>query len=125
MPSNQSASWGARAERAAARKYRLERRPGPGYDLRSPRNGTRYQVKSADVAREQPRCRFWLPDHLKLVRAPQACYIVVSYSSESARVKNIQKVPLARVAALGEWGPSGHSGGKGRQKKLALEELQI
>lgn len=123
MPSNQSASWGARAERAAARKYRLERRPGEGYDLRSPRNGTRYQVKSADVARDSPRCRFWLPDHKKLVQAPQACYIVVSYDSSGSKVNEIRKVPLAKIAELGEWGPAGHSGGKGRQKKLPLEQL--
>lgn len=122
MPSNESATWGARAERAAARKYRLERRPGPGFDLRSPRNGTKYQVKSADLERDSPRCRFWMPDHLKLVRAPQACYIVVTYRSSSG-VKDIQKVPLARVAELGEWGPSGHAGGKGRQKKLDVDEL--
>lgn len=123
MPSNAAASWGARAERAASRKYRLERRPGPGFDLRSPRNGTLYQVKSADVARDSPRCRFWLPDHLKLVQAPQACYIVVAYDSAGSKVNEIRKVPLRRVADLGEWGPSGHSGGKGRQKKLALDEL--
>lgn len=123
MPSNESASWGARAERAAARKYRLERRPGPGYDLRSPRNGTLYQVKSADVARDSPRCRFWLPDHKKLVQAAQACYIVVSYDSTGSMVKQIRKVPLARIASLGTWGPAGHEGGKGRQKKIALEDL--
>ena len=121
MPSNESASWGARCERAASKKYRLERRPGPGYDLVSPRNGTKYQVKAADEARESPRCRFWLADHTKLVGSHQACYIVVRYSSDSG-VKDIRKVPLSTVAALGKWGPSGHEG-KGQQKKLGLDEL--
>lgn len=123
MPSNESASWGARAERAAARKYRLERRPGPGFDLRSPRNGTIYQVKSADVARDSPRCRFWLPDHLELVSAPQACYIVVAYDSPGSMVKEIKKLPLATVADLGDWGPAGHEGAKGRQKKILVDDL--
>lgn len=123
MASEDSATWGARCERAAARKFRLERRPGTGYDLISPRNGTKYQVKSADTARDSPRCRFWLPDHLSLSQQHQACYIVCSYSSSSGGVSRVKKVPLRVVADLGEWGPAGHAGGKGQQKKLELAQL--
>lgn len=118
MPSNEAASWGARAERAAARKWNLERRPGEGYDLVSPRNGTRYQVKSTDVSRESPHLRFWLDDHTALLGTHQACYIVVLYSSSSDSLSRVEKVPLATVAGAAEWGPSGHAGGKGDQAKI-------
>lgn len=117
MPSKDSASWGARAERAAARKWNLERQPGTGFDLLSPRNGTRYQVKATDVAREDPRFRFWLADHTALLRAHQACYIAVLYSSSSGSVARVEKVPLGAVASAAEWGPSGHDG-KGEQAKI-------
>lgn len=123
MPSNQSASWGARCELAAADKYGLRRRPGAGYDLESKQNGTIYQVKGADVAREQPRCRFWLGDHLRLMRAHQAAYIVVRYSSTTGRVKDIEKVSVQELADLASWGPSGHAGGKGRQTKIPVGDL--
>lgn len=123
MPSNESASWGARCERAAASKYGLRREMGTGYDLISPANGTKYQVKSADVDRERPRFRFWLADHAHLYTEYQACYIVVLYSSRANRVKKIQKVPLGRVASAADWGPAGHKGKSGKQAKVDVDEL--
>lgn len=123
MPSNESASWGARCERAAASKYGLRREMGTGYDLISPANGTRYQVKSSDVDRDRPRFRFWLADHAALYGAHQACYIGVLYSSRSNRVKKIQKIPLGRVASHASWGPAGHRGKSGKQTKIDVDDL--
>lgn len=120
MPSNQSAFWGRRAEQAAAQKYDLERKVGPGYDLRSPRNGCVYQVKSADLDRDTPRIRVWLPDHGRLHQR-QSCYIVVAYRSGAGRIEKIEKIPKNRVRDLANWGPSGHS--KGIQAKIPISDL--
>lgn len=121
MPSADSALFGARAEAAAGRKWGLTSDHGPGYDLVSPNNGTRYQVKSADADRDTPRIRVWRSDHRALQRAHQACYVLVLYSSASNTIQRIEKVPLAAVANAANWGPSGHE--KGVQAKININDL--
>ena len=99
-----------------------DRKTGNGYDLVSPANGTRYQVKGSDRARETPRFRFWLSDHLALKRAAQASYILVVYDSRlDDPIVSIDKAPLAYIEQFASWGPSGHD--KGRQTKIRADTL--
>lgn len=120
MPSTDAPDWGRQCERAAAKKYDLERKPGPGFDLRSPRNGCVYQVKGTDLDRQNPRFRFWLPDHVRL-GSRQSCYILVGYRSNARRIERVEKVSKRRVSDSASWGPSGHS--KGIQAKVPVRDL--
>lgn len=121
MPSTSAGSWGRIAENAAIRKYGLERITERGPDLKAS-NGTRYQVKSADTSRSNPRFRFWYNDH-RIMSKIRGCYILVLYNSEngSRPIRKIEKVPVKTVGAAANWGPSGHS--KGKQAKIPVSKL--
>ncbi len=117
---------GARAARAARRKYGLVTESCEWYDLVHPANGYRYQVKACrtETDRGQPgRWRLWKADHQRMIDH-RGCYIFAVYAPESGRIWKIEKVSTTDVDDLvrGKWYPSGHHS-KGQQYKLSWRDV--
>lgn len=129
MPSTDSASWGRRAEKAAARKYGLATKSTENFDLVNPGNAFRYQVKSCreyDQDGKPGRLRIWYEDY-KAVASANGTFIAVTYNPNNATypINRIWKVPAKKVADVvdGDWYNSGHKH-KGQQFKVPWTELR-
>lgn len=128
MASTDSPTIGPVAERAAARKYRLEAADEQTgyYDLRAA-NGCRYQVKSARHTRASGnpgKFRFWR-DHLeKLDEDQSAVILVLTTESDHRPHLKITKVSTTEVLETinGRWYPSGHAD-EGEQYKVPWPDL--
>lgn len=122
MPSKEAATWGAKAERAAARKYGLERESESWYDAYYKSNGRKVQVKSCDTARENPRFRFWKEEFDK-IREARGSYVLVTYSSETGNIAKIWKVMPSKLGRVASWGPAEHAEKSGKQAKINWRQL--
>lgn len=129
MPSSSASTWGARAEKAAARKFGLTRRSTENFDLVNLQNGFRYQVKSTEEYDDDGspgRVRIWKSD-FEAVRSQPGTFILVTYNprNEQYPINKIWKVPAGKIAdaVAGEWYDSGHAD-KGQQFKLRWSEVR-